>query len=94
METDWLTPLFPMKLYNLKLVHGVIMALEPALPKPLLSLPLTSSAKKLSPKFWFVQKQKSYLRSSWKRSIVFLVGLQLYKCCAVLKHGQLILYKE
>lgn len=83
-----------MKLYNLKLVHGVNVALEPALPEPLLGLPFTSSAKKLSPKFWFVQEQKSYLMSSWKRSIVFLVALQLRKCCAVLKHGQLILYRE
>lgn len=61
METDWLTLLFPMKLYNLKWVHGTIMALKPALLKPLPSLPLTSSGKKLSPKFWFVQEQISDL---------------------------------
>lgn len=82
METDWLTPVFPMKLYNFKLVHEVIMALEPAPPKPLLSLPLTSSAKKLSPKIWFVQEQKSYVWSSWKRSIVFLLN---YSCTSAVQ---------
>lgn len=82
-----------MKLCSLKLAHGVIMALEPAAPKPLLSSLLNSSTKKLNPKFWLVQEWKSYLRSFWSKSIVFLAGLQLHKCCVVLKHHEFILYR-